>query len=133
MDEYIADDQVSNSDNECQIEKAERATEMKAWKWRKKCTLQAAQVKSRCGPAAGMQQLAVGMPGAMAPFAQPKRQVVPTETRPIRPHHFCGGMGHLRLYYLARAAAGNKKWYPSQVECVTSVDVQYIEGHVCRC
>ena len=45
--------------------------------------------------------------------------------RPIGPCHFCGKMGHLRLYCPARAMAGNQKWYPFQCVCVAGVDVGY--------
>ena len=99
----------------------------KSGKRRKKRSSQSGQAKSRGDPAAGMQQPTVGMPVVTAPFTQPRRQVVPSATRPIGPCHFCGEMGHINLYCLARAAAGNRKWYPLHVDCVTGVDVQYIE------
>ena len=124
VDEYTADDLADDSDDERRIEKAERAAERKAGKRRKKRSSQAGQAKFRAGPAAGMQQPAGVMPAAAASFAQTKRQVAPAATRPIGPCHFCGEMGHLRLYCPARATAVSKKWYPSQVECVTGVNVQ---------
>ena len=74
-----------------------------------------------------MQQQTLGMPLASPPVVQPRRQGVPLATRPVRPCHFCGEMGHLRLYCPARAAAVNRKWYPFHVEGDTSCDVRYRE------
>ena len=126
VEEYKAEDLPDDSDDECRIEKLESRIE-EGW--------EVAQEVQHAGRADDVLHWpsyrdatanSGGMPAAMAPFARPKRQVVPTETRPtcIGPCHFCGEMGHLRLYYPARVAAGNRNWYPSQVECATSVDVQ---------
>ena len=49
----------------------------------------------------------------------PKRQLVPTASRPVGPCHFCGKMGHLRLYCPVRAAAEGRRWYPFQCETVS--------------
>ena len=39
-------------------------------------------------------------------------QAVSTGSRPVGPCHFCGKMGHLRLYCPVRASKEGKKWYP---------------------
>ena len=59
VDKYTADNLVDDLDNECQIEKAERAAERKAGNQCKKCSLQVGQVNSCGAPAAGMQKPAV--------------------------------------------------------------------------
>ena len=125
VDDCTEGNLADDSDDECRNEKADRATERKAGKWCKKRSSQAGQAKFCGGSAARMQQPAGVMPAATAPFTQPKRQVTPAATRPIGPCHFCSEMGQLRLYCPGRATALNKKWYPSQVECVAGVNVQY--------
>ena len=72
VDEYTADDLADDSDDEPQIEKAERAAERKAWKRRRKCSSQTGQAKFHGSPVAGMQQPAGVMPAAAAPFTQTK-------------------------------------------------------------
>ena len=95
VDEYTADDLAEDSDDEKRIEKAERAAERKAGKRRKKRG--ATALKSRGGPPRfpmSAQPPATGMPVAVAPYSQPRRQALPPPARPVGPCHFCGEMGH---------------------------------------
>ena len=65
------------------------------------------------------------MPAPALLLSQPRRQVVPATARPIRPCHFCGEMGHLRLHCRAKAAVAGQKWYPFKGDCVAGVDVKH--------
>ena len=118
VDKYTADDLADGSEDEKKIEKAERAAERKVGKRRKKRTAEAAAGKPRGVPARFA--TVAGPPAAgHASFTQPphlghpyRRQPVPPGGRPVGPCHFCGEMGHLRLYCPTRASVEGKKWYP---------------------
>ena len=129
MDEYKMDDLAEDSEDEKRIENAERAVERKAGNRRKKHSTGA--VKSRGGtphfPVAA-QPPVLGIPGATAPYNQPRRPTLPPPTRPIGPCHFYGEMGHLRLSCPTRAVTVSQKWYPFQKECVLGVDLGHRES-----
>ena len=139
VDEYTVDDHTKDLDDEQRIEKAEkaakRAAKRKAGKRHKGRSLQTGQARPRGGPgrfpAAGIQQPVMGISVPAVPVSQPRRQGVPLANRPVGPCHFCGEMGHLRLYCPPRAAATNSNWYPFQVEHDTGVDLLYKEN-VCE-
>ena len=105
VDEYTADDLADDSDDERRIEKAER----KAGKRRKQRQPQAPG--TRAGPArfpdAGTQIPVPGMPMEAPPFGQMRRPAA--AARPVGPCHFCGEMGHLRLYCPVRTSATSGK------------------------
>ena len=106
VEEYLADDLVKDSDDEPRIEKAEKTAERKASKRRKKCQVDSALTRPRCG---GQRFLLTGLPGAALGASNPasqgqqlshqwRRQAPIPGSRPIGLCHYCGEMGHLNHY-----------------------------------
>ena len=109
VEEYTADNLAENSDDERRIEKAERAAERKAGKRRKKRAAETPANKPRGSYQRGLTVPPnPAFPTLQQPMYPPKRQLGPPFTRPVGPCHFCGEMGHLRLYCPVRVVAEGK-------------------------
>ena len=117
VEEYMVDDLAENSHDEKRIEKAERAAELKAAKRRKKRSANSALSRPRGGQpryAVGGTSPTLGTSAHTAPLLQhasqlPRRNAMQPGARPIGPCHFCGKMGHLRLFCPAKVAIDGKK------------------------
>ena len=107
VDEYTADDLADDSDDERRIEKVERAAERKAGKRRKQRQAPGTRASPARFPDAGTQTAVPGMSREAPPFSQTRWPAA--VARPVGPCHFCGEMGHLRLYCLVRTSGTSGK------------------------
>ncbi len=122
VDEYLADDLASGSDDEKRIEKAEKAAERKAGK-RRKNKRPTEPTASRAGGARAparfipqpqpVQGSSASMGAAQVHYHAPGRQaaVLPGPRGVIGPCFSCGGYGHLRAS-CPKPTLEHRKWYP---------------------
>ncbi len=111
--EYTADELAADSDDEKRIEKAEKATERKAAKRKRKWAEPPAKTGSTRGRFSAVQPaLPLSSPAA---YAAKHPATAPVLPRAVGPCFACGEVAHLRSYcprLPSTATTETRKWYP---------------------